>query len=384
MRSGSNPAPGHLSLDVATAWVDAAILPLGGEDAPISEAWTRVLAADIRAAGPIPPADRAALDGFAVRADECLGASAYNPLELPLIGVAAGDDLPVGTDAVVPLDNTEPDGRGRIIVVEPIAPGEHVERQGAVATRGTVLAPSGTRLAAHHIGMLAEAGLARVFVIRQPRVQICRVKPTQSETGEESNSSMIRAVTERDGGTLDGFVISERGQAAIRDVLVETTADIILVIGGTGLGVDDHAAGALADAGELAIYGMALRPGETTGLGRCRNGVPVVLLPGAPAACLWSYELIAGRAIRRLGGHNPELPYCSREKTAARKMVSSIGTTEICPVRLGAGDTIEPLPSFAETGLMAAVAADGFVIVPESSEGYPQGARVTVYLYEGS
>jgi len=67
---------------------------------------------------------------------------------------------------------------------------------------------------------------------------------------------------------------------------------------------------------------------------------------------------------------------------AARKIVSSLGVTEICPVRFEAGDTVEPLPSFAETGLMAAVGADGFVIVPEGSEGYPQGARMTVYLYD--
>jgi molybdopterin molybdotransferase len=67
----------------------------------------------------------------------------------------------------------------------------------------------------------------------------------------------------------------------------------------------------------------------------------------------------------------------------ARKIVSAIGMIEICPVRCGAGDSIEPLPSFAETGLMAAVDADGFVIVPEGSEGHPQGSRVTAYLYEG-
>jgi len=59
--------------------------------------------------------------------------------------------------------------------------------------------------------------------------------------------------------------------------------------------------------------------------------------------------------------------------------------TEICPVRCGAERTsVEPLPSIAETGLMGAVAAEGFVIVPESSEGYPPDVSVTVYLYEGS
>jgi molybdopterin molybdotransferase len=109
-----------------------------------------------------------------------------------------------------------------------------------------------------------------------------------------------------------------------------------------------------------------------------------VLLPGAPASCLWAYELFAGRAIRRLGGRAAELPCRSREMIAARKIVSSLGTTEICPVRFGAGDAVEPLPSFAETGLMAAVGADGFVIVPQGSEGHPQGARMTVYLYDES
>jgi len=87
----------------------------------------------------------------------------------------------------------------------------------------------------------------------------------------------------------------------IRAALVGAGVDIALVIGGTGPGIDDHSAAALAEAGELAIYGLALRPGETTGLGRTVSGMPVVLLPGAPAACLWSYELFAGRAIRRLG-----------------------------------------------------------------------------------
>jgi molybdopterin molybdotransferase len=193
---------------------------------------------------------------------------------------------------------------------------------------------------------------------------------------------MILAAIERDGGVADEPIAVGRSQVAIRDALVNVDSDLVLVAGGTGSGIDDHSAAALAEGGELAIHGVALRPGETTGFGRTGDGVPVVLLPGTPAACLWSYELFAGRAIRRLGGRDPGLPYRSREMTVARKIVSAIGMTEICPVRCGAGDAVAPLPSFAETGLMAAVESDGFVIVPEASEGYPQGARVTVYLYE--
>ena len=290
--------------------------------------------------------------------------------------------MPAGTDAVVPLQLAEPDDQACIEVIEAVAAGDNVEQQGAIATIGATLVPARKRLAARHIGLLTLAGLSRVSVVRHPRVRILITKPTKAGAWEDSNGLMIRVAVERDGGVIGECLAVERHRVTIRAALVETEADIVLVIGGTGPGGDDHSAAALADAGELAIHGVALRPGETAGLGRTVSGVPVVLLPGAPASCLWAYELFAGAAIRRLGGRNTELPYRSREMITARKIVSSLGMTEICPVRCGSGDTVEPLPSFSETGLMAAVSADGFVIVPQGSEGYPQGARVTVYLYE--
>src|SRR5580700_10950632 len=138
-----------------------------------------------------------------------------------------------------------------------------------------------------------------------------------------SKGPMTRAAVERDGGVVGECLAVERDLMAIRGALVEAGVDIVLVIGGTGPGIDDHSAAALAEAGELAIHGVALRPGETAGLGRTVSGVPVVLLPGAPAACLWSYELFAGRAIRRLGGRGPGFPYRSREMITARKIVSA-------------------------------------------------------------
>jgi molybdopterin molybdotransferase len=129
----------------------------------------------------------------------------------------------------------------------------------------------------------------------------------------------------------------------------------------------------------LAVHGVALRPGETAGAGRAA-GVPVFLLPGAPADCLWAYELLAGRAIRLMAGLGPGLPYAKETLRTARKIVSEVGTVEVLPVRRTASGEVEPMPSFAEAGLAAAAHADGFVLVPEASEGYPQGAAVTVYL----
>jgi molybdopterin molybdotransferase len=373
----------HHSVEVAIAWIDAAVQPLGREDIPLRIARGRVVTEFIRSLVPIPGSDRAALDGFAVESTASLGASAYNPVRLPLIAVVAGDALPAGTDAVVPVDLAEPDGQSCIEVVEALAAGHNVEQQGAITTIGATLVPAGRRLAARHIGLLSNAGLSEVPVVRRPCVRILLAKPTKSAAENDCNGPMIRAAIERDGGIVGECVAVERSPTAISAALVEAGVDIVLVIGGTGPGIDDHSAAALEAAGQLAIHGMALRPGETAGLGRTVTGVPVVLLPGAPAACLWSYELFAGRAIRRLAGRGPEFPYRSREMITARKIVSAIGMTEICPVRSGPDDTVEPVPPFSETGLMAAVGADGFVIVPEGSEGHPQGARVTVYLYEG-
>jgi molybdopterin molybdotransferase len=375
---------GYVSLETAIAWIDAATRCLPTEQVSLCNARGRVLSEDHRAGSALPPCDRAALDGFAVRAQESVGASAYNPLSLPAVTVAAGDALPAGADAVVPFEHAQSDETGRILLVEAVAPGANVDRQGAVAAEGSILVPSGTRLAARHIGTLATAATLKVPVVRQPRVRILLAGSLRSQRHFDSNGPMIRVAAERDGGMIVGLVAVERNQSALAVALAATDADIALVIGGTGRGPDDCAAAALAEAGELAVHGVALRPGETSGLGQTGKRVPVVLLPGAPIACLWSYEMLAGRAIRRLGGRASALPFRPRTMTITRKIISAIGMTEIWPVRYGgAVDTVEPMPSFAEIGLMAAAGGDGFIIIPEPSEGYPQGAVVTVYPYEG-
>jgi molybdopterin molybdotransferase len=371
-------APRLVSLDKAISWAMDSAAPLPAETAPLLSACHRVSAEDIRLAQAIPISDRAALDGFAVAARATVGATSYNPLLLPLNTISAGDPLPPGCDAVIPLNLGQPQPPDAVECVEALAPGENVEALGSVAAPGALLSAAGAQLSPPHIGMLIAAGLVSVEVIRRPMVRIV-VAPGSATT--DVNGPMTQALVERDGGVVADTVTVERSQHGIRSALGAEGVDVVLVIGGTGRGTNDHAAAALSKAGELAIHGVAFRPGETSGLGRARNGAPVMLLPGSPAACLLSYEMLAGRAIRRLGGRNPALPFRSRVMRAAGKIVSAIGVTEIVPVSCSGRDMAEPLPSFGETGLMAAVAADGFVIVPEASEGHPQGASVAVYLY---
>jgi molybdopterin molybdotransferase len=364
---------GPVSVEAALAWIDRASRCLQTEELALSQAFGRVLAEDVCAVAPIPLVDCAAIDGFAVSAIESIGAGAYNPVAVPSAPVQAGEALPAGADAVVPLDHVESVNRGDVVLIEPAAPGANVDRQGAVAAAGGLLAAAGTRLMPRHVGLLATAGFARLPLIRRPRVSVARAGAARSDAAAESDGPMLRAAIARDGG-----VILESSLAVAFSTM---EADIVVVAGDAGCGCEDRSA-AVAAGGTLDIQGVTLVSGETTGFGRTPAGVCLVLLPGAPIACLLSYELFAGRAIRRLGGRDPALPYRSRMVTTARKIVSSIGATEICPVRLRSDGQIEPTVSFAEIGLMAAVQADGFIIIREASEGYPSGASVTAYFYD--
>lgn len=373
------PVSHRCSLDTAISWVDSAIARLEAERVPLISACARILVESIYAAQPIPQNNRAASDGFAVAASGTVGASSYNPLLLTLQPVSAGDAMPAGTDAVIPVDLAHPRPTAVVECVEPVAPGENVEAAGSVASVGALLASASAPLSPAHIGLLIGSGLADVMVVRRPLVRIIAA-PGSGAT--DSNGPMCSALVRRDGGVVLAVVAAERSPQAIRDALEMEGADIVLVIGGTGPGADDCATAALAEAGNLAIHGVALQPGETTGLGDTSSGIPVILLPGSPAACFVAYEMLAGRAVRRLGGRDTALPYRAHAMEATRKIVSAIGMAEICPVRRTSEGMVEPLPSFGEIGLMAAVDADGFVIVPEGREGYPQGAPLTVYLYD--
>jgi molybdopterin molybdotransferase len=254
---------GVVSFDEAVACVDAASPRLGTERVRLHEAMRRVLAEEVRAVAPIPSDDCAALDGFAVSADASLGASSYNPLELPLLAATAGAALPPGADAVIPLDAAEPNGLGHIQVVEPVAPGDNIERRGAVAAADALLVATGVRLAFRHVGMLAAAEIDAVHVVCRPRVHILLAKPTAATRAPDSNGPMLRAAVERDGGVVAEVTRLPRARSLLNMALAAADGDLVLVIGGTGPGPDDHAAAALGGLGELVFHGVTMHPGET-------------------------------------------------------------------------------------------------------------------------
>ena len=231
-----------VSVEAALAWIDGATRCLETDEVALNQAFGRVLGEDIHAAAPIPPVDCAAIDGFAVRAIESIGAGAYNPLPVPSLPVAAGEALPAGTDAVVAFDHVESVNRGDVVLVELAAPGANVDRQGAVAVTGGLLAAAGTRLMPRHVGLLATAGFAHLPLIRRPRVRVAIASAVRSGAAANGDGPMLHAAIERDGGVILESHLAEAFSA--------TEADIVVVAGGTGFGCEDRSAAALADTEE--------------------------------------------------------------------------------------------------------------------------------------
>ena len=166
----------------------------------------------------------------------------------------------------------------------------------------------------------------------------------------------------------------------LREAMCHSEADVLLISGGSSVGQEDHAPAQLAELGELAVHGVALRPASPAGVGFL--GVrPVFLLPGNPVSCLCAYDLFAGRAIRRLGGRAVEMPYRTQSLPLAGKIASAVGRVDYVRVRIRGGQA-EPLAISGASLLSTTTIADGFVLVPRDSEGFPGSEMVTVFRYD--
>jgi molybdopterin molybdotransferase len=247
--------------------------------------------------------------------------------------------------------------------------------------------PHGRRLRPQDLGVLASLGLSEAAVIRRPRVRIVvtgdeLLKPgNPAEAGKiyDANTPMLRALVERDGGLpICGEIFPDEPDLILSAIQEE--ADVVLVSGGSSVGEEDHAPMLLARQGELAIHGIAMRPSSPTGMGRLNDRL-VFLLPGNPVSCLCAYDFFAGRAIRLLGGLPPEWPYCRERLPLSRKLSSVVGRVDYARVMIR-DDRVEPLSIGGASILTSTTRADGFVVVPQDSEGYPAGAEVEVWRYE--
>ena len=373
-------------LSAGWAWLDAQPEPAGPELTPLARAAGRVLADAVTTPASVPGPARAASDGYAVRAADCDGASAYNPLMLAWMApggallppgaacpIAAGWTLPAGAEAVLPFEAAERIGADWLAVMAAVAVGAGVDRR-APGLPGTVVLPPRRRLRPAELAGLAVLGVTTVAVRPRPRVRL--IVPG-AKYGADVLTPLLTSLLVRDGAAVEPVVPGGPSEAQLAAALSPGWSGVTLIAGRSGAGPDDAAAAAVqARGGRLDLHGFALQPGGSAGLGTMR-GQPAILLPGEPYACLAAYDLLAARLVRRVGGV-AAWPYEAVTLTLDRKIASSIGLTELVPVRV-AGGRAQPVSSEPGGG---ALLADGFVLVPEASEGHASGASVRVHLYD--
>jgi molybdopterin molybdotransferase len=349
------------------ATVDSDVKPVTPRTLDVALAAGRTLAAD--AVAPARPSASLALqDGWALAADDTLGAGGYAPVLLMHTPqrVEAGQPMPVGTDSVAPFDAVKV-SKGRAEALVTVNPGDGVLPAGGDSDPGIPLRHAGDRLRITDLAALDCAGRARVTV-REPRI---RVVPLRGNGIIIAAARLVASDIERRGGAA-------RLDDASRDfggVLASESADAIVAIGGTGSGRNDASAQTLAREGRLAVHGMALTPGETAALGFV-GPRPVLLLPGRLDAALSVWLVVGRRVLDRLAASKMKENEPAETLTLARKVTSTVGLAELVPVRRN-GDTAEPLAT-KYLPLSALTRSDGWILVPADSEGYSAGSPVQV------
>jgi molybdopterin molybdotransferase len=296
-----------------------------------------------------------------------------------------GAPMPAGADAVLPVEQTHLEG-SRVWAIGETSPGKHVGQLGEDVRAGDVVFRAGHAVRPQDVGMLSALGFNQATVVRRPRVAILITgnellpsgTPPMGYRITDSNGPMLVSLVRRDGGEpILGDIIPDDREALLGAMRQE--ADVLLVSGGSSVGQEDHAPTLLAEHGELAVHGVAMRPSSPSGMGRL-DGKLVFLLPGNPVSCLCAYDFFAGRAIRGLGGRSLNWPYRRTPARLTRKLASVVGRVDYARVHVRVSDA-EPVAIAGASVLSSVTRADGFVVVPANSEGFPEGAEVEVFLY---
>jgi molybdopterin molybdotransferase len=334
---------------------------------PLDQA-LRGIAAEMPALGAHPPHDIAATDGYALRARDLVGASSYSPVPLGAapVWVEAGEAIPGGCDCVLDADSVDVSGPVLQVVAEAI-PGQGVRRAGGDMAAGTNVAEAGRRIVARDLLIARAAGIERLKV-RRPRVRIVNIP------GGKVTADWIAESARTAGAEVVSLTAAARDAASVAAVLDAGVCDLLLVVGGSGVGRTDATVTALAGRGEVFAHGIALQPGRTSAVGRIAT-TPVVVLPGAPDQAFAAWWMLAMPALDRLSGRRPRK---TLNLPLARKIASGVGIAEIVLLqrRQGAWVTL----AAGELSLDAIARAEAWIVVPGGSEGFAAGTGVDAYM----
>lgn len=406
--------------------------PLEYVEKPLEEALGMVTAKPVWAALSSPHYHAAAMDGYALRSRDTHGATERNPISLQIGGQAlyvdTGDPLPHWADAVVPIEDVEPQGRlegararEAVLLRASLSPWANVRPMGEDMVATELVLPAGHTLRPVDLGAIAGSGHGTVTVWRAPEVAVI---PTGSELVEpgheikpgdivEYNSLVLAAQVRSWGGQPSRYDIVEDDFDHIKAAVQEATLehDLVLLIAGSSAGSEDYSARVVRSLGELLVHGIAVRPGHPVILGmlgkerqRAPDGaadsgnpssteqrsfrsqasgkIPIIGVPGYPVSATLTGEIFVEPLLSRWLGREPYKPDSVRA-VLTRKVHSSLGDDEYLRVTVGrVGERLVAAPLSRGAGVISSlVRADGIVLIPAGVQGLQAGEEVDVRLY---
>jgi molybdopterin molybdotransferase len=397
------PVEQHLADILAT------VRPLSALSLQLLDAHGSVLAEDVVAETPLPRFDNSAMDGYAVRSADVASASADSPVRLPVVGdIAAGSSrpyrveqglcvrimtgapVPVGADAVVPLEWTD-QGVANVLIRQKPAPGQHLRHAGEDVAAGSVVLAAGTSLGAAQIGLLAAVGRDRVLARPKPRVVVVSTGSELVEPGapvhegqiSDSNSFLLTLAAREAGAIAYRVGIVPDDPRTFLDTLEDQLirADAIVTSGGVSVGAFDVVKEVLARLGSVRFDRVAMQPGMPQGFGTIGpDAVPIFGLPGNPVSAFVSFEVFVRPALRTMLGadliHRP-----TTTAVTDQPLSSPPGKRSYLRGHLHDG-VVSPVGGPGSHLIGSLAHANVLAVVPENVTEVAKGERVEVVVLE--
>jgi len=303
----------------------------------IAEAQGLMCAEEVITERPLPGFDQAAIDGYAVRSVDVMGADSggESDVTLPVVStIAAGErtptrlqprqaarvqtgaPMPTLADAVLPLRWTD-GGESRVRVLRGVRSGAYVRRTGDDVQPGDVAVRAGTIIGPAQVGLLAAVGRERVLIHPRPRLTIISVGGELVDIARtpgngqvyDVNSYALAAAGRDAGAEVNRVGIVDADPKILRDVVEGqlSRSELVVIAGAVGGAAAEGVRAVLAELGEMEVARIAMHPGSVQGFGTLgRDGVPVFLLPANPVSALVVFEVMVRPLIRMsLGKRQP-------------------------------------------------------------------------------
>jgi molybdopterin molybdotransferase len=378
-----------LDYDEAVVRVADAFTPLAPRRVHLADALGLVLAEQVVAADDIPSFENSAMDGYAVRSADLVGATSElvisdEPGPGAAVKIMTGQPIPDGADAIVPWERTRPVGSEHVQIDGAVEPGRFVRPRGEDVRRGDLVLAARTVLGPVEVGMAAAMGCAELLVHPRPRVGVLSTgdelvgvdEPVGRGHVRDANGPLLAATVTALGGEVAALERVPDDPELIASALhrLAAVSDLVVTSGGASVGEKDWLRVLLEREGTLTFWRIAMRPGKPVALGRV-DDTPVVVLPGNPGSVVACSHVVLGRALRRLAGA-PAEPR-SVPTRLAEDIVGDEQRTVVHPVRLRSGSA-SPAQVRSSQVLSNALGLDGWVIVPPG--GVTAGTTVQVEL----